>query len=165
MDPIANVYALKYTLSRSYFQLLAVYGETKSLDMCVQCSPLSAWAVSTPFYALLLRSTVMAGGRGLFMPTFLQRLIENNMWKLESPARQRAAVCIVWREDSSFRPVDATKNKPPQMSAGRAESQGDLRTRTFEWTWRSTVKLLFFFNEVRLKLGNFRVLKGKRFLY
>lgn len=79
MDPIANVYALKYTLSRSYFQLLAVHAETKSLDMCVQCSPLSARAVSTPLYALLLRSAVMAEEGGLFMLTFLQRLIENNM--------------------------------------------------------------------------------------
>lgn len=85
------------------------------------CSVLSPVCLSGKHAFLCSPSKIHGGGRGrgLFMLTFLQRLIENNMWKLGSPARQRATVCIVRREDSSFRPVDATKKKEASTNVSR----------------------------------------------
>ena len=47
------------------------------------------------------------------------------------------------------------KKGSTNVSRERAESQGDLRTRTFEWTWRSPVKLLFFYQWSEIEIRQF----------
>ena len=73
----------------------------------------------------------------------------------EPPASSRGGRILANPKYTKKKKKKKKKKGSTNVSRERAESQGDLRTRTFEWTWRSPVKLLFFYQWSEIEIRQF----------